>query len=184
MFRTTRLILSDLRAKAEWCYESREWPAVVKVLLTDGTLAMIWYRFMQAAQRWRLWPLAMVFNKINATFCQCVIGRGADFGPEFVLIHSQGVFINARVRGGTHILIEHQVTVGAEGRESPRLGNDIFIGAGAKITGGIAVGDGARIGANAVVIHDVPANATVACPPAVIVAIRPTHTNEAANEPA
>ena len=86
------LIKSDLRAKAEWCYEDTGWKAIVKTLLTDGTAAMICYRLMQWARRWRLAPLEMVFNKINAVFSSCVIGRGADFGPEFVLIHSQGVF--------------------------------------------------------------------------------------------
>ena len=184
MLRTIRLICSDLQAKAEWCYESRRWTAIVKVLLTDGTPAMFWYRLMQWAHRWRLLPLAMVFNKINAVCCNCVIGRGADFGPQFVLVHSQGVFINTAVRGGSSIIVEHQVTIGAEGRESPRLGSNLFVGAGAKITGGVVIGDGARIGANAVVIHDVPPNATVACPPAVMVAIRSDEAHEDSNESA
>ncbi|MBA4067318.1 MAG: serine acetyltransferase [Isosphaera sp.] len=165
-------------------YESRGWKAVLKVLLTDGTAAMVWYRLMQWAQRNRLGPLAMVFNRVNTIFCGCVIGRGAEFGPEFVLIHSDGVFINASVRGGARVFVEHQVTIGAEGRESPRLGSDVFIGAGAKITGGLTVGDGARIGANAVVLHDVPAHATVACPPAVIVALRPPPAPEDRHDPA
>jgi serine O-acetyltransferase len=184
MTRTCRLILSDLLAKAEWCYESRRWRAVVKVLLTDGTTAMIWYRLMQWAQRWRLVPLAMAFNKINAVFCHCVIGRGAEFGPEFVLLHSEGVFINTAVRGGSRVVIEHQVTIGAERRESPRLGSNIFVGAGAKITGDVRIGDGARIGANAVVIHDVPPHATVACPPAMLVAIRTADAHEILHESA
>jgi serine O-acetyltransferase len=166
MIKTLRLIRSDLQAKAEWCYESRGVKAVVKVLLTDGTPAMIWYRLMQWARRWRLAPLEMLFNRINTIFCDCIIGRGAEFGPGFVLIHSIGVVINGSVRGGAGIKIEHQVTIGAEKRQSPILGNNVFIGAGAKIIGAVTIGDGAKVGANAVVLKDVPAATTVVGIPA------------------
>jgi serine O-acetyltransferase len=104
-----------------------------------------------------------------AVFCNCIIGRGAEFGAGFVLVHSTGVVINGQVRGGEHIYIEHQVTIGAERRQSPTLGNDVFIGAGAKVIGPIHIGDGARIGANAVVLSDVPAWSTVAGIPARVV---------------
>lgn len=164
-----RLIAADLRAKAAWCYGSAGSRAIVKVLLTDGTPAMVWYRLMQWARRWRLTPLEMLFNRINTICCDCVIGRGAEFGPGFVLIHSLGVVINGAVRGGRDVKIEHQVTIGAERRQSPVIGDDVFIGAGAKVIGGVGVGDGARIGANAVVVHDVPAHATVVGIPARVV---------------
>ncbi|QJW98071.1 serine O-acetyltransferase [Frigoriglobus tundricola] len=164
-----RLVLSDLAAKAEWCYGSRRWPAVVKVLLTDGTPAMIWYRLMQCARRWRLAPLEMCFNRLNTICCGCVIGRGAEFGPGFVLVHALGVVINGNVRGGSGVKIEHQVTIGAEKRQSPVIGNDVFLGAGAKIIGAVRIGDGAKIGANAVVISDIPAGATAVGVPARVV---------------
>jgi serine O-acetyltransferase len=164
-----RTIREDLRAKARWCYERDDWKAVLKTLLTDGTAAMIWYRLMQWARRWRLAPLEMLFNKINVICCNCIIGRGAEFGPQFVLIHSTGVVINGSVRGGSRVHIEHQVTIGAERRASPVLGSDIFIGAGAKIVGAVTIGDGARIGANAVVVDDVPAHSTVVGIPARVV---------------
>jgi serine O-acetyltransferase len=167
------LIAADLRAKAAWCYDRSDWKAIVKILLTDGTAAMIWYRLMQWSQKHRLAPLAMVFNKLNGVGCSCIIGRGADFGPGFVLIHSQGVVINGQVRGGSNVFIEHQVTIGAERRQNPQLGNDIYIGAGAKIIGSVTIGDGARVGANAVVVHDVPAGATVVGIPARVVRQRP-----------
>jgi serine O-acetyltransferase len=167
-----RLILADLRQKALWCYESSGRKAVLKVLLTDGTAAMIWYRLMQAAGRYRLRPLEMVFNKLNAILCNCIIGRGAEFGPGFVLIHSTGVVINGTVRGGSNVRIEHQVTIGAERRQNPVLGNDVFIGAGAKVIGAVSIGDGARVGANAVVVRDVPAHCTVVGIPARVVRTR------------
>ncbi len=171
MIRTTRLILSDLRAKAEWCYETRGWKGVMKVLLTDGTPAMIWYRLMQWARRWRLAPLEMLFNRMNTMCCGCIIGRGAEFGAEFVLIHSLGVVINGNVRGGAGVKIEHQVTIGAEKRQSPVLGDNVFVGAGAKIVGAVRLGDGVKIGANAVVLTDIPAGATAVGIPAKVVRI-------------
>jgi serine O-acetyltransferase len=173
-----RTLLIDLRLKARWCYESDRWPAVLKVMLTDGTLAMVCYRLMQWSRRWRLVPLEMAFNKFNAVFCNCIIGRGAEFGPGLVLIHSTGIVINGKVHGGSNVYIEHQVTVGAEQRQSPVLGSDLFIGAGAKIVGPVNIGDGARIGANAVVCRDVPAYCTVAGNPARIVARRNPRSNE------
>lgn len=167
-----RLIASDFRAKAEWCYGKSSMKTVLKALLTDGSAAMIWYRLMQAARRWRLVPFEMLFNRINTSFCNCIIGRGAEFGPGFVLVHAIGVVINGSVRGGTNVKIEHQVTVGAERGQSPVLGSDIFIGAGAKIIGPVHVGDGARVGANAVVVDDVPPHSTVVGIPARVVRVR------------
>ena len=172
------LLLFDLRAKAEWCYESRGWKAVLKVLLTDGTPAMIWYRLMQWARRWRLVPLEMLFNRINTICCGCIIGRGAEFGPGFVLIHSIGVVINGNVRGGSGVKIEHQVTIGAEKRQSPVIGNNVFIGAGAKVIGTLLIGDGAKVGANAVVLKDVPAGSTVVGIPAKVIRLGDRKTSD------
>ncbi len=160
--------LEDLRAKARWCYGDANAKSLLKTCLTDGTAAMLWYRAMQWSRCARLEPLAMVFNKINAVFCQCIIGRGADFGPGFVLIHSQGVVINSNVQGGRNVFVEHQVTIGAEKNQSPELGDDIFIGAGAKIVGPVRIGSRSRIGANAVVVRDVPDDVTVGGVPARI----------------
>ena len=185
MIRTLRLVMSDLRAKAEWCYESRGWKAVVKVLLTDGTPAMILYRLMQWSRRWKLSPLELFFNRANTIFCSCIIGRGAEFGPRFVLIHSLGVVINGNVRGGSGIKIEHQVTIGAEKRQTPSIGDDVFFGAGCKVIGAVTIGEGVRIGANAVVVKDVPAFSTVVgIPPAQMIKPRSpaTVTIEAAAE--
>lgn len=167
-----RFLLADLRAKARWCYDRETSMALLKVLLTDGTPAMVWYRLMQWARRWRLTPLEMIFNKCNSAFCGCVIGRGAEFGPGFVLIHSNGIVINGTVRGGARIFLEHQVTIGAEKRQSPILEDDVFVGAGAKIIGSVRIGTGARIGANSVVLTDIPAHCTAVGIPAKVVRSR------------
>lgn len=151
-----QLICSDIAAKAEWLYGQNTWQSRVKACCTDGTFAMITYRLMQAAQRANITPLAMLLNKLNIIFGDCIIGRGASFGPRFVLIHSNGVVINSHVKGGKNIYLEHQVTIGAQKKEIPVLGDDIFIGAGAKILGNITIGNHVRVGANAVVLQNVP----------------------------
>jgi serine O-acetyltransferase len=172
MLKTLKLITSDLKKKASWCYESEAPGAVAKALVTDGTASMIVYRLMQASRRHNLPALEMAFNKLNSGVLGCVIGRGTEFDEGFVLIHSNGVVINGAVRGGKNVLIEHQVTIGAERRQSPVLGDDVFVGAGAKIVGPVNIGDGARVGANAVVVKDVPAGATVVGVPAKPVGAR------------
>jgi serine O-acetyltransferase len=159
-------ILGDLRRKAEWCYGSRGRGAVIKVLVTDGTAAMILYRLMQWSARRRLVPLSMIFNKLNAAFCHCVVGRNAEFGPGFVLVHSSGVFINSGVRGGSNVTIYQQATLGGEGAAVPTLGNDVLIAAGAKVVGPVRIGDGAKVAANSLVVGHVPPHTTVLGVPA------------------
>jgi serine O-acetyltransferase len=167
MLKSLGMLVEDLREKARVSYNSEDLPALAKVLTTDGTLAMVLYRLMQGSRELGLGPLEMVFNKLNSAFGGAVIGRGADFGPGFVIFHSNGVVINGKVKGGAHVHIEHEVTIGDDGfGHFPELGSDIYVGAGAKIIGGVKVGDGARVGANAVVVHDAPARSTVVGIPA------------------
>ena len=166
---TGRLIRSDLRAKAQWLYGTQSTGALVKTLLTDGTAAMVLYRLMQASSAAGLWPLAMICNKLNVICGQCIIGRQASFGPGFVLVHSNGIVINSAVRGGRGVMLEHQVTIGAEKQQAPVLGDNVFVGAGAKILGAVRIGNDVRVGANAVVLHDVPDGATVVGIPARMV---------------
>lgn len=164
------MLREDLKVKARHYYGADDRKAVLKTLATDGTTSMVLYRLMQGSRELGLSPLEMVFNKLNA-MNGCVIGRGADFGPGFVLFHSHGVVINGKVKGGDNVHLQHEVTIGDNGYgETPVLGSNILIGAGAKVIGPIRVGDGARIGANAVVVKDVADETTVVGIPAKPVA--------------
>ena len=160
----------DLQAKSVWYYgESGQ---VFRMLVSDGSLCMVLFRLMRAFRRWHLGPLAGLVYKLNAFVTGAVIGRDAQFGPGLVILHSIGVVINSSVEGGNNVVIENGVTIGAEKGKSPILGDNIFIGAGAKILGAVKIGDNARIGANAVVIKDIPEGATAAGVPAEIVRVR------------
>src|SRR5262245_23041471 len=174
-----RTIAGDLRAKARWCYGDDSRRAVVRVMLTDGTLAIVLYRVMQWSRRVGLTPVELVANRLNTMLCNCIIGRGAEFGPELVLVHATGVVINGEVVGGSRVVIGHPVTIGAERRKSPVLGDDVFIGAGAKVIGAVEIGAHARIGANAVVVKSIPAYATAVGIPARVVRRRDESPMEA-----
>jgi serine O-acetyltransferase len=97
------------------------------------------------------------------------LGR-TPIGPGLFISHGQATVLSAE-RIGSNLQVHQGVTVGWDyrGDRRPIIGDDVFIGAGAKILGAITVGDGARIGANAVVVCDVPAGATAVGVPARVV---------------
>jgi len=91
-------------------------------------------------------------------------------GGGLLTPHPNGIVIHPRAVVGPNCLIMQQVTIGTRSDESvPIIGGNVDIGAGAKILGAVTIGDHVRVGANAVVLHDVPAGATVVGVPAVIV---------------
>lgn len=94
----------------------------------------------------------------------------AKLGQRLMLPHPNGVVIHEDAVVGDDCMIMQQVTIGMIGDgEVPTLGNRIYVGAGAKIIGKLNVGDGARIGANAVVTQDVPPGCTAVGVPARLI---------------
>lgn len=164
------MLLTDLRAKQRLYSEYGPPVSLVRALISDGTSAVVLFRLMTALSRLRLAPVALLVHVLNKWLNGCVIGIGARFGPGFILIHPIGVVINSRVRGGSNVWIESGVVIGENRGRCPVLGNDIFIGSGAKVVGGISVGSNVKVGANAVVLHDVENGETVVGIPA-----RPLH---------
>jgi len=114
--------------------------------------------------------IARIRHTLWSVVTQSDVDLQATLGKGLMLPHPNGVVIHGEARIGDDCMIMQQVTVGMidEG-EVPVIGNRVYIGAGAKIIGKLTVGDGARIGANAVVVNDVPSNATAVGIPARII---------------
>lgn len=91
---------------------------------------------------------------------EVTIGPGVSFG------HRQGIVITRNAKIGARCKIRHQVTIANSGQGGALIGDDVTIGAGAKIIGNVTIGNGAKIGANAVVTKDVPEFATAVGIPA------------------
>jgi serine O-acetyltransferase len=168
MFHT---ILQDMRRKAEWYGLAPDNVSLGRMCLSDGSTAQILYRAMRFCQKRSLWLFSIFFYRLNASIGHAIIGRDAEIGPGFVILHSIGVVINSSVRAGSNLTIENGVTIGSEKNQNPILGDNVFIGAGAKIIGAVVIGSDVKIGANAVVIHDLPDGATAVGVPARVVRI-------------
>jgi serine O-acetyltransferase len=98
------------------------------------------------------------------------IHPGATVGRRLIIDHGMGVVIGETAEIGDDVYLYHQVTLGgtssARGKRHPTIGNNVIVGAGAKVLGAITIGDNARIGANAVVVEAVAADTTVVGIPA------------------
>ena len=162
---------SDLRRKAEWYDLPDGFKSILRMVFSDGSFSQIIYRAMRFCQTHSLKPIAYLLYRMNVILYGAVIGRGAQFGEGFVLLHTVGIVVNSEVSAGKNLTIENGVTIGAEKGESPTLGDNVFIGSGAKIIGKVKIGSDVKIGANAVVLKDLPDGATAVGIPARIVKI-------------
>jgi len=111
-----------------------------------------------------LGPLVARFNQF---LTGVDIGPGAEIGPGLRIAHGTGIVIGGYSKIGRNALLLHQVTIGAPSPERvakmPVIGDNVFIGAGAKLIGGIRVGDNVFIGVNAIVAQNIPDNSRVLC---------------------
>lgn len=145
-----------------------------EVLTTySGVWAVIMHRFNHAlwGRGWK-W-LARVIGNAVRLFTGIEIHPGAVIGRRFFIDHGMGVVIGETAEVGDDVTLYQGVTLGgtslSEGKRHPTLGDNVVVGAGAKILGPFKVGNGARIGSNAVVLREVPENATVVGIPGHIV---------------
>lgn len=130
------------------------------------------YRYREAKKRSGAFAqFTVAMAKINHIFWNLAtssdINRNADIHPSVRLPHPIGLVIHEDAVVGENCMIMQQVTLGQmSGAGAPVLGKKVYVGAGAKILGAVTIGDNARIGANAVVLTDVPADATAVGVPA------------------
>lgn len=112
-------------------------------------------------------PLVVLRHRFWSVICGSDIPVNAKLGGGLIILHPQGIVIHPEAVVGPNCLILQQVTLGTGPKPGlPRIGGHVDIGAGAKILGGIVIGDHARIGANAVVVTDIPPGATAVGIPA------------------
>ena len=121
----------------------------------------------------RLRWLARLVSHLGRWLTGIEIHPGAQIGRRFFIDHGMGVVIGETAEIGDDCTLYHGVTLGGtswnKGKRHPTLGNNVVLGAGAKILGPITIGDGARVGSNAVVVKSVPPGATAIGIPARII---------------
>lgn len=149
------------------------------VLFMKGFSALVCHRaarqkWMQSLARGKSRSLAALFLQSQAS---AVFGMdihpAASIGAGILLDHGTGVVIGETARIGDGCTLLHAVTLGGTGKEHgdrhPKIGERVFIGAGAKILGNVHIGDGAKIGAGSIVLTSIPAGATAVGAPAKII---------------
>lgn len=146
------------------------------VAFRPGVQAVAFYRAAQWLARIGLRPLGQVVSMIGFYLTGAELPPRLSAGDGLTVYHPAGVVIHADARVGRNLRIHTGAVIGVrvgDGRQgAPVIGDDVLIGAGAKILGPVTVGDGARIGANAVVIGDVPAGHHAVGVPARVLAPR------------
>ncbi len=140
------------------------------LLCYPGLHALIWHRAGNALWRRGMRLPARFTSHLGRFFTGIEIHPAAQIGKRLIIDHGMGVVIGETAVVGDDVYIYHQVTLGgtssARGKRHPTLGNNVIVGAGAKILGDILIGDNARVGANAVVVAEVAADTTVVGVPA------------------
>ncbi len=174
--RELKFLCSDL---SRW--DVKGWKGVFYLFFEAGMWGAVLYRLSRCLYLVDLWGVRILFRflafllfKVNE-FIGCSIPPECEIGPGLYIGHTGCIFFFHTVKAGKNLSLGHGVTVGTRGlgREgAPVLGDDVYIGVGAKVLGPIRVGDRVRIGANAVVIHDVDSDSTVVGVPARVVRVR------------
>ena len=156
-----------------------------ELVLAYPGLHAIWIH--RVAHRWWQQPggklAARVLSHLARMLTGIEIHPGAVIGRRFFVDHGMGVVIGETAEVGDDVMLYHQVTLGgrstARGKRHPTVEDGVTFGAGARVLGPVRVGAGAQIGANAVVVRDVPPGAVVVGIPGRIVAPRPAELDEA-----
>jgi serine O-acetyltransferase len=153
----------DIRAVRERDPAAR---STLEVLLCyPGVHALAFHRFGHAMWR-RGWKIpARFLSHVSRFFTGIEIHPAAKLGPGLFIDHGMGVVIGETAEVGENVTLLQGVTLGGTSlkreKRHPTLGNNVVVGAGAKIIGGFKIGDGSRIGAGSVVVREVPTNSVV-----------------------
>ncbi len=138
--------------------------AIEVLLLYPGLHSIIWYRIAHWFYDHNRFFIARAISQFARFWTGIEIHPGAKLGKGIVIDHGTGVVIGETTEVGDNCTIYQGVTLGGTGKEKgkrhPTIGNNVLIGAGAKVLGPFKVGDNSKIAANAVVLSEVPPNST------------------------
>src|SRR5215475_11163472 len=158
----------------------REDPAaksVVEIFFCyPGFHAILLHRLAHRLYKWGVPLVPRMISQISRFLTGIEIHPGATIGRRFFIDHGMGVVIGETTEIGDDVLIYQGVTLGGTGNEQgkrhPTLGNNVVVGTGAKVLGGITIGSHVKIGAGSVVVHPVPDYSTVVGIPGRVVRMR------------
>ena len=158
------------------------------IAFAESWLAVFLFRLKKRLRGSHVPALPVVCDLMSRALFHVSIGNAVEVGPGLMITHGN-VVIDGRTRIGKHCQINPWVTIGLSNSrrygfsaDGPTIGDEVHIGTGAKILGPVTVGDHARIGANAVVVDDVPPNTTVVGAPARVVGAPPASRNGAGGD--
>ena len=144
-----------------------------EVLLCPSFKALIYYKISHYFYVHKHLLLARYISEKAKRKTGIEIHPGATIGKRLFIDHGTGVVIGETAIVGNDVTLFHGVTLGGTGKEKgkrhPTIGNNVFIGSGAKILGNIIIGNNVKIGANAIILKDVPSNVTIVGVPGKIV---------------
>ena len=140
------------------------------VLLYPGFLILVFYRISNLFYKYKMFFIARAISQFGRFLTGIEIHPGAKIGKKLFIDHGMGIVIGETAEIGDDCTIYHGVTLGGTGKDilkrHPTIGNNVMIGAGAKLLGPINVGNNVKIGAGAVVLKDIENNVTVVGVPA------------------
>ena len=169
-------------------YQARDTAARSKLeifLLYPGVHATLYHQAAHFCYCHKMKFLARTISQWSRFWTGIEIHPGAKIGRRLVIDHGMGIVIGETAEVGDDCLIYHGVTLGGTGKDQgkrhPTIGNNVLLSTGSKVLGPFKVGDGARIAANAVVLKEIPENATAVGVPARVVRIAGEKANFVGN---
>jgi len=161
---------SDVRAIAQDPAIRNKATGILEIPLYASFWALLFHRLAHFLHASRIPVLPRLISQTARLLTGIEIHPGARIGPGLFIDHGMGTVIGETAIVGSNVLLFHGVTLGSvdsrAGRRHPEIGDGVIVGAGAKILGAVTVGKGARIGAQSVVLTDIPASATAVGIPA------------------
>lgn len=166
-----KTLLADFRIIFDRDPAARNWLEVL--FCYPGLQALLFQRFAHQLYRLKIPFIPRLISHIARLLTGIEIHPGAQIGQGVFIDHGMGVVIGETAIIGDYCLIYQGVTLGGTGKETgkrhPTLGENVVVGAGAKVLGNIEIGDNVRIGAGSVVLRHVPSNCTVVGVPGRVV---------------